>query len=87
MAQYLIESPHTKEECLKALDELAAKPQVLEKFAFGCGAGEHTGYGMVEAKDESAAMEMVPSAVRAKARVHPLSRFTVEQIQQFHKGA
>jgi hypothetical protein len=87
MAQYLIESPHTKEECLAALDELATKPQILEKFAFGCAAGEHTGYGMVEAQTESAAKEMVPSVVREKARVHPLSRFTVEQIQQFHKGA
>jgi hypothetical protein len=86
MAQYLIESPHTKEECLKALDELATKPELLERFAFGCAAGEHTGFGMVEARNENDAKAMVPSVVRGKARVHPLTRFTVEQIQQFHKA-
>ncbi|KCZ71980.1 hypothetical protein ANME2D_01814, partial [Candidatus Methanoperedens nitroreducens] len=48
MARYMIEEPHTPEECLKALDETLAKG-LLDKAEFGCNAGVHTSWTIVEA--------------------------------------
>ena len=83
--KYLVESPHTKEECLRELDGLAAKGNdVLMKFSWGCMAGEHTGYAILEADSESAARSVVPEVVRGKARIHPVSTFTARDVEQFH---
>ncbi len=87
MAQYLIKLPHTEAECLKALDEIAEKgSQLLPKIYWGCSAGDHTGYAIVDAKSASAAKEMVGApTVRAKASVIEVKKHTVEEIASFHK--
>jgi hypothetical protein len=86
MARYLIESPHTTEECLRALDELLARgPGVLAKYDFGCMSGDHTGYVIVEASGESEARETVPTFLRGKARIVKVDKFTPEQIKSFHQ--
>ena len=82
---YLIESPHTKEECLQALDEtLARGPQHLAQFDWGCMAGQHVGWATVQAGSESEARNMVPSIVRDKARIVAVNKFTPSEIQSFH---
>ena len=83
--QYLIESPHTKEECLAELDALATKGRELERWTWGCMAGEHTGYAIVEADSETAARNLIPNMVRGKARVHPVTRFSTRDIEKFHE--
>lgn len=61
MAKYMIEVPHTAAECLEALDDLlAAGAELLDKFHWGCMAGVHNGWAIVEAESESAARSMVP---------------------------
>jgi hypothetical protein len=89
MARYMIESPHKPEECLKALDEELAKGKdVLEKMEFGCKAGDHTGYALIEATSESAALDAyVPNFIRNKARAVEVSTFTPEMIKSFHAKA
>jgi hypothetical protein len=83
---YLIESPHTKEECLQALDDVLARgPEFLSKFEWGCMSGDHTGWAVVEAESESAARSLVPALVRSKARVIEVGKFTPEQIKSFHE--
>ncbi len=83
---FLIISPHTAEQCLAVLDDMVAKePQVLAKTEWGCMAGDHTGYTIVSAKDEAAARNMVPAAVRDQAKVIKVTKFTPEQIKAFHK--
>jgi len=85
MPRYLIESPHTKEECLRALDELVEEdPQLLDKYEFGCMAGEHTGYATVEAASEADAEKLVPEFLRGKAKIVELTKFTPEQVRSFH---
>lgn len=87
MAKYLIESPHTEEECLQALDETLAKgSDLLAKFDWGCMASEHTGWAVVEAGSESAARNMLPAFVRSKARVVKVTKFTAEQIKKAHES-
>jgi hypothetical protein len=86
MARYLIESPHTAEECLRALDEVLAQgPELLAKYDFGCGANVHTGWAIVEAASESAARNTIPGFLRSKARVVEVGKFTPEQIRSFHQ--
>ena len=85
MEKYIIESPHTKDECLRALDEtLAEGPSVLNKFDWGCQTGDHTGYAVVEADNETIVRNMVPTFLRNKARVIKVGKFTPEQIRSFH---
>lgn len=85
MARYLVESPHTKEECLRALDEIMAEgPSILNKFDWGCTAGDHTGYAIIEAENESTVKSMVPDFLRNKAKIVQVGKFTPEQIRSFH---
>jgi hypothetical protein len=83
---YFIESPHSKEECLQALDEVLARgPQFLAQFDWGCMGGQHVGWATVDAGSESEARNMVPAVVRNKARIIPVNKFTPNQIESFHK--
>ena len=86
MPQYLIESPHTKEECLQALDRISEqKPKLLEQSWFGCMSGDHTEWATVEASDKAEARNMLPDFLRDKARVVEVSKITPEQVKSFHQ--
>lgn len=88
MLRYIVESPHTKEECLRALDEILAKSsETLNKFEWGCAEGIHTGYALIEAENEAKVRGMLPSFLSEKARVINVAKFTPEQIKSFHKAA
>src|SRR5690349_1405713 len=69
LAVFLIESPHTPDECLNVMDEVN-KSKDLGAWDWGCAAGNHTGYRIVHAVDENAALAMVPEDVRAKAHAY-----------------
>lgn len=86
--KYLIESPHTKEECLRALDEQLAKGKdALKMFNYGCRAGDHTGYAIVEAKNEMEVRTLVPSFLVGKAHIVAVEVFTPELIKSLHTKA
>jgi hypothetical protein len=85
---YLVQIPHTKEECLRALDEELAKgPDVLKKVFYGCKTGDHTGYSIVDVKDEGEARKIVPSFLLGKARIVEVGTFTPEIIKSLHAKA
>jgi len=84
MATFLIESPHTAEECLSVMDA-AEKSKDLSAWEWGCMAGNHTAYRMVKAKDEAAALAMVPAMVRDKAHAYQLTKMTPEMLTKAHK--
>jgi hypothetical protein len=84
-SRFLIITTHTPEQCLKSLDEFAAKsPDLLKKIDWGCKVGDHSGYVVVKAADETAARNLLPAEQRKTARVIQLNKFTVEQIKEFH---
>jgi hypothetical protein len=86
MARYLIESPHTKEECLRALDELVDKKKgLVEEYEFGCMSGNHTGYLIVDASSESEVREKIPGFLMNKAKIVKLDKFTEDQVRDFHR--
>jgi hypothetical protein len=85
---YLIETPHNEAECLKALDEqLAMGSDVLNSFYFGCKSGDHTGYAIVDVKDESDARRLIPSFLLDKSIITEVGKFTPEMIRSFHTKA
>ncbi len=86
MTKYVVESEHTPEECLQALDEtLKEGKDILKQFAFGCKSGEHTGWAYVDADNEKKALEIVPEFIRDKACAHEVSMFTPEEIKAAHE--
>lgn len=83
--KYLIESPHTKQECLRELDDISSKGKnTLGQFYWGCSQGDHTGYAIVDARDVNEARGLVPDFVRDKAKIVELSQFTPDQIRSMH---
>jgi hypothetical protein len=86
--KYMITTPHTKEECLRTLDEQLAKgPEILKKFSYGCMAGDHTGYALVDVKNEMEARTLVPGFLINKARIVEVKEFTPEAIRLMHTKA
>lgn len=83
MDRYLIETPHTDEECLGLLEQILAAGY-LHNFDWGCTDGDHTGWAIVEAENLEQAKLAVPTMVRAKARVVRLNKFTDEDVQRLH---
>lgn len=84
MAKYVIESAHTVEECLQALDDFLEE-DTLQKFVFGCKSGDHTGWAYVDADSEEEALEIVPEFIRDKACAYEVGKFTPEDIKAAHQ--
>jgi hypothetical protein len=83
--RFFVRVSHTPEECLKTLDEVSAKSkELLAKFDWGCMAGDHTGYAILEGKDEMAVKQMLPADMQ-NAKIQKLNKFTAEQIKSFHE--
>lgn len=84
---YFVMAPHTKESCMKVLDELKAKGEDnLSKYKFGCMAGDHTSYAFLKAPSEDALRKMLPEDVLANAKIQKVDVITAKQIEEFHKG-
>jgi hypothetical protein len=83
---YLVMLPHTKEECLKTLDEYSSEsPKLLSQVDWGCMAGDHTGYIFMMGDNESAVRNMLPANQRKGAKIEMVNKFTKEQIKSFHE--
>ncbi len=85
MSDFMISSPHTKEECQHALEAtLDEGPEILAQYEFGCASGDHTGYALVSVETEREARLMVPSFLRAKAKIVEVEPYTPEEIRSSH---
>ena len=84
MNRYLIETTHTKEDCLHVLDLILAHGFITH-YDWGCEDGIHTGWAIVEAENSSEALLSVPPLIRDKARAIKLKKFSPEVIQSFHE--
>ena len=87
MSEYLVIAPHTPQECLAVMDEVAAMgADALAKWDWGCMSGDHTAYIKVQAMNEAEALKAVPASVRGKAKAIRLNQFTIEEIRKFHQS-
>lgn len=83
MPSFLIQSPHTADDCVKAIEYVHAAGY-LTHFHWGCKSGDHTGYVILDAKDKNEALMAVPTFGRDKAHIAELTQFTIEQIRGMH---
>jgi hypothetical protein len=74
MERYLIETPHSAEDCDQLINQVYAMGY-LYHFDWGCMVGVHSGWAIIEAESEADARLAVPSMVRKKARVVRLNKF------------
>ncbi|HTY11861.1 MAG TPA: hypothetical protein VMF88_12405 [Bacteroidota bacterium] len=83
MDRYLVESPHTKDDCYHVVKQVEALGY-LTHFEWGCSSGNHTGFTIIEAENEAQARMVVPSMSRKEARVVKLNKFTPEMLKASH---
>ncbi|MFN3492421.1 MAG: hypothetical protein ACK40V_09405 [Anaerolineales bacterium] len=76
MQKYIIESPHTAENCGQLIKDLHAAGY-LHHFEWGCKDNDHTAWAIIEAEDLEHAKQVVPWYVREKARVVKLVKFEI----------
>ncbi len=83
MERYLIETPHSAEDCLSLVKELHVRGY-LHNFDWGCGTGVHTGWAIIEAENEAQARMAIPPLVRKQARIIRLNKFDVSDAASLH---
>ena len=83
MQRYMIETPHTQEDCLGLLDEINAQGY-LAHLDWGCYDGVHIGWAVIEAENLAQARLAVPPLARTKARVVRLNKFTAGDMAKLH---
>ena len=74
MDRYLIETPHREQDCLHLIQQVNAAGYLVH-FDWGCMAGVHSGWAIIEAENEAQASLAVPPLVRGQARVTKLNKF------------
>ena len=84
MDRFFVESNHNEADCHHAIDQFIIHGHILN-FEWGCKAGVHSGWAIVEAEDECLALLSVPPLFRSKARAIRLCKFTPEMMQATHE--
>jgi hypothetical protein len=84
MQRFLIETPHNELNCKLLLSQVETMGY-LHSFDWGCEAGVHSGWAIIEAESEAEARLAVPSVVRHEARVIPIIKYSSEQARKKHQ--
>ncbi|MSQ11540.1 MAG: hypothetical protein EXR48_02405 [Dehalococcoidia bacterium] len=87
MPRYVIESDHdpAPDACLRMLGAfLQAGAHFLTNAEWGCMAGVHKAWIVVEAESDAEARLMVPPVIRNTVRLVKLNKFTPDMIRQLH---
>ena len=95
MARFLIEVPHEANAiaCGQAVQVfLGSGSHFMTHADFGCADGEHKGWLTVEVESKEEALRILPPALRARARVVRLSKFSMTHFgamlrEHLHGGA
>ena len=83
---YLVQVPHTKEQCMNIMNEIKGKGDMfLSKFEFGCMSGDHTAYAFLEGNSEDNVRQMLPEDARKDAKIEKVEKYTAAQIEKMHK--
>ena len=82
MDRFLIESPHDADDCEKIVKDVYAEGY-LQHCDWGCKAGVHTAWVIIEAESEGQALRVVPYVLRKKARAIRLFKFDPELVEKW----
>ena len=84
MERFLVISPHTEGDCIKALKEIHAVGYITH-FDWGCMDGDHTGWLVLEAENARQELMVVPAAQRHTAKAVKLAKFSPQDIEAMHE--
>lgn len=86
---YVVEMPHTPEECMMAFDGFQRHPraeEILKNTYAGCNHGNHTGWTIASFENEDEIREMVVlPALQQKMSIHPVDTMTMEEMREAHE--
>jgi len=86
-SKFMVVVSHTPEQCLSQLDEINAKgADLLNKFDWGCKAGDHTGYAQIESENATAVKNMLPMDVQSSAKIVKVNKFSPAELETIHKS-
>jgi hypothetical protein len=81
--RYIIQLPHGESSaaCIRAIQAIEKYgSHLLTNMDWGCKAGVHCGWTIVEVGNRQAAMQLVPPEARQDAVIVELNRFTKEEM-------
>ncbi len=84
MNRFLIESPHSEDECKKVVKSVYAFGY-LNNCDWGCHSGVHTAWVTIEAENEAQALLVVPPVLRTKARAIKLVKFDPDLVRGWNE--
>jgi hypothetical protein len=84
MDRFLVISPHTERNCVRALKEINSIGYITH-FEWGCKDGDHTGWVILEAENAKQALMVVPSVQRHTAKAVKLVKFSPQDIETMHE--
>lgn len=79
----MVESPHSEEDCQRALSQVLAMGFILH-YDWGCKSNVHKGWAIVESESETEALLTVPAFIRHQARATKLNRYTPDDFEKQH---
>ncbi len=82
MIRFLIESPHTKQECAMIVKETMAIGY-LTHFYWGCKTDDHRAWAIIEAENEQEALFSVPSLLRNKSKAIAIVQFDPKDVEMW----
>ena len=83
MDRFIVIAPHTAGNCVKALQQIESMGYITH-FDWGCKAGEHCGWAIVEAENAAQALMVVPSFDRPNAKAVKLVKFSPADVRSMH---
>lgn len=90
MPTYVIEAPHTEEECMAAFEEFMANPraqELLSKTVAACEFGDHTMWTIADFDTPEDARKIVnQDSIQQKMRIQQVATMTPEEIKETHGG-
>jgi len=89
MEKYLIEVSHepTKSACMNAVQIfLQTGSHFLAQADWGCHAGEHKAWLIVEVENKDQARQILPSAFRPDSKIVKLHTFTREEMENIEEA-
>jgi hypothetical protein len=84
MDRYLIESPHTPDDCRKVVKSVYTQ-HFLNNCDWGCMGGVHKSWVIIEAEDEKQAMLVVPHVLRNNATAIKLVKFEPGMVKDWQE--
>jgi hypothetical protein len=91
MPRYMIQLPHgeSRDACIRAIQAIEKHgSHLLTNMEWGCKAGVHSGWVIVEVDNRQQASQLVPPEARQNAVIVELNRFTKEEMASWvaHPG-